>query len=33
MNQITEKLNGKVGYVHVQGMNDGSFRSFWPSNG
>ena len=27
MNQITEKLsNGKVGYVHVQGMNDGSFR-------
>jgi hypothetical protein len=26
MNQITEKLsNGKVGYVHVQGMND-SFR-------
>jgi tricorn protease len=27
MNHMTEKLsNGKVGYVHVQGMNDGSFR-------
>lgn len=30
MNQITEKLsNGKVGYVHVQGMNDGSFREVY----
>jgi tricorn protease len=27
MNEMTEKLSdGKVGYVHVQGMNDGSFR-------
>ncbi len=27
MEEMTEKLsNGKVGYVHIQGMNDGSFR-------
>jgi tricorn protease len=27
MNDMTEKLSGgKVGYVHVQGMNDGSYR-------
>jgi tricorn protease len=30
MNQMTEKLSdGKVGYVHVQGMNDGSFREVY----
>ncbi len=30
MNEITEKLSdGKVGYVHVQGMNDGSFREVY----
>jgi tricorn protease len=28
MDEMTRKLsNGKVGYVHVQGMNDGAFRS------
>jgi tricorn protease len=30
MNDIVEKLSGgKVGYVHVQGMNDGSFREVY----
>lgn len=30
MNALVDKLsNGKVGYVHVQGMNDGSFREVY----
>ncbi|WP_448520710.1 S41 family peptidase [Rhodoflexus sp.] len=30
MREMTEKLSGgKVGYVHVQGMNDGSFRTVY----
>jgi tricorn protease len=30
MNEMVDKLsNGKVGYVHVQGMNDGSFRTVY----